>query len=289
MRWSFATIVLVPRGLPFPPPSAAWRRRVFDWARAAGFAGVELADEWLDFTRLGDHALRELKAEITDSGLQVAGLNLPRCLFTRGRWASRELDRLQKTLHAAGVLGAEIVNISLSQPRPLGITPSKPSITGSRIPLAEFEHAAALLRPLAKQAVAMGAKLAIELHDDGLLDAPDLCLRFLDLVDLGGVGLNPDVGNICRGPGPLPDWRRAFELTAPRAVNWHVKNYRNGFPVCLPDGDIDFRTAWDIMRDAGYDGWVSIEGRFGDVYAIQRAELAYLKSLAASGVSQFSR
>jgi len=286
MRWSFATIVLVPRGQPFDPPDAAWRRRVFDWARANGFAGIELADEWLDFPRLSDHALREIKAEITGSGLQVAGLNLPRCLLTRGKRGTHEFDRVDRALHAAGMLGAEIVNISLAQPPPPGATAGRPPLAGSMAPRAELERAAELVRLLGRRAGATGAKLAIELHDDGLLDTPETCLQFLALVDLPGVGLNPDVGNICRGPGPLPDWQRAFELMAPRSINWHAKNYRHCLPVPLPDGDIDFQTAWNIMRDADYAGWVSIESRFGDVFELQRTGLAYLQSLAGSGVTQ---
>ena len=289
MRWSFATIVLVPRGRLFVPPSPNDRRRIFAWAKAAGFEGIELADDWLDFHSLNDRVLRELRSEFDEAGLQVSGLNIPRCLFTREPHATPEFARVERAVSAAPILAADVVNLSLSTPVSTNPFRHHRPIAGSSVQVAEQDRAAELVSRLADCAKSAGTSLAIELHDDGLLDTSDLCLRLLKRVNRPNVGLNPDVANLCRGPGPLPDWRHAFELLAPRANNWHVKNYRCFQPVPLAEGDIDFAVAWNIMCEAGYSSWVSIESRFGDVLAEQRTSLDYLRALAAPNIAPLPR
>ncbi len=115
-----------------------------------------------------------------------------------------------------------------------------------------------------------------------MLGTPEACLEFLDRVGDPALGVNPDLGNICRGPGPLPDWESALRMLAPRATCWHVKNYRGGEPASVWSGDIDYRRAVAMMRAAGFRGWVGIGSYFGDVLDLQRRSLRFLKGLAAS-------
>jgi sugar phosphate isomerase/epimerase len=284
MRWSFATIVLVPRGKPFVRPSPTERFRVFASAREMGFSGVELTDEWLDFQALDDKALRSVQGEVADAGLRVSGLNLPRCMISRDRPARADLERLVRAVSVAGSLAADVVNFSLSLPLSSGGGPAPQPMTGAEATRDEREQAEDLVGVLARRAKSAGTSLAVELHDDGLLDTPELCLQLLERIGQSNVGVNPDVANICRGPGPLPDWRSAFRLLAPHARNWHLKNYRSSRPVSLQEGDIDFTEAWKIMESGGYDGWVSVESRFGDVLAEQRAAVPFLRALSGAKV-----
>ena len=63
---------------------------------------------------------------------------------------------------------------------------------------------------------------------------------------------------------------QAIAALASRSRYWHCKNlYRVHVPeidrsyfvrVPLPDGDIDYRFAISAMVDAGYDGYLAIEG-----------------------------
>ena len=78
MRWSFATIVLVPRGEWGPVSDAAARSRVFRAAAAAGFEGVELNPRWYDFLPLADAEMRQLSREVAEAGLCASGLNVSR-------------------------------------------------------------------------------------------------------------------------------------------------------------------------------------------------------------------
>lgn len=284
MRWSFATIVLVPRGRPVIPPSPVERRDTFTVAQGLGFAGIELTDEWLDFQALDAGSLQAIRGEIADAGLRVSGLNLPRCLLSRTRPARLDWDRMERALSVAGSLGAEVVNFSLSLPAsgPRGAAPQP--MAGADATQEERERVVDLVGRLAERAQTAGTVLAVELHDDGFLDTPELCLQLLGHVGHPNLGVNPDVGNLCRGPGPLPDWRAALRLLAPHARNWHLKNYRGGHPVSLQEGDIDFVAGWRIMESSGYDGWVSVESRFGDVLAEQRSALQFLRALSETGI-----
>ena len=64
------------------------------------------------------------------------------------------------------------------------------------------------------------------------------------------------------------------------SVWWHIKNYRDGRPVPVWDGDIDYHWALAIMHGVGYEGWVSIESYWGDLES-QEQDLEYLKRLDA--------
>jgi sugar phosphate isomerase/epimerase len=186
------------------------------------------------------------------------------------------LRRLQKSVAAALTLGAEVINISLAMPKPPG--PECHPLLGSDVPEAEHQRSAELVARVAEQAQQAGILLSVELHDDGLLDSPERCLQFLKSVGAPNVGINPDLGNLCRGSALFSDWKTALVLLAPRTVWWHVKNYRDGKPAPLWDGDIDYYWALLIMRGVGYEGWVSIESYRGGLES-QEQDLHYLKRL----------
>jgi sugar phosphate isomerase/epimerase len=216
--------------------------------------------------------------EVAAAGMRVSGLNLNRGILTRTHLADQHRAEAERAIRIASLLGAEVVNLSLSMPTLP--TADHPALKGCDVPDEEHARAAEIVRELGSLAAQANVKIALDLHDDGLLDTPDLCLRLLDRVALGNVGINPDLGNICRGPGPLPDWRRALQLLAAHAHNWHVKNYRNQQPVPLWEGEIDYREVMGVMQAVGYRGWVSIESYVGDVFESQRLGLRHLQLLA---------
>ncbi len=213
MRWSFATIVLVPRGEWGRRPGLGERRRIFDWIARTGFSGVELSARWLDSNTMTSQELRELRREVAAAGLQVSGLNVSRCILTRTSEAASHQLRLEGSLEVARALGAEIVNLSLSMPTLPG--PDRPPLLGRDVPEVEFQRSAELMADVLQRACQAGVKISLELHDDGLLDSAELCLGFLNRIQTPIVGVNPDLGNICRGPGPMPDWEDALRLLAP--------------------------------------------------------------------------
>ena len=286
MRWALASVVLVPRGTWGRPPTSGERRRVFQWARRAGFSGIELSPRWCDFHDMTRRQLRELRAEATDEGIGLSGLNLSRCILTRTTHAADHLDRLQRSVAVAEILGTDVINVSLSMPTSPGS--GRAPLSGQDIPDSEHQRSAELVANVAHHAQKAGIRLSVELHDDGLLDSPELCLQFLKGVGVPNVGVNPDLANLCRGSTPWSDWKAALVLLAPKTMCWHIKNYRDGRPVPVWDGDIDYQWALTIMHGVGYQGWVSIESYWGDLES-QEQELQYLKRLDAISASVAER
>jgi sugar phosphate isomerase/epimerase len=190
--------------------------------------------------------------------------------------------RLTHSVEVAETLEAEIINLSLSMPTLP--SPDRPPLLGRDVPQTEYQRSAELVTDLARRASQVGVKISLELHDDGLLDSAELCLQFMNLIGAPNVGVNPDLGNICRA-GPMPDWEGTLKLLAPRTNCWHVKNYRDGKGAPLWDGDIDYDRAFAIMKESAYKGWVSIEGYYGGGMDLQRRCLAYLKPLVARSTS----
>jgi sugar phosphate isomerase/epimerase len=276
MRWALASGVLVPRGAWGSLPPNTERRRIFGLASGMGFSAIELSPRWCDFHKMTRQELQELRCEAADSGLHISGLNLSRCILTRTDKASEHVERLRTSVMVAETLGAEVINVSLSMPTPPG--PGRPPLLGEDVPEAEHQRSAELVAEVAEHARRSGIALSMELHDDGLLDTPELCLQFLERVGAPNVGVNPDVGNLCRGTTPFSDWKRDLMLLAPRTVWWHIKNYRDSRPVPVWDGDIDYYWALVVMRGVGYEAWASIESYWGDLNS-QEQDLQYLKRL----------
>jgi sugar phosphate isomerase/epimerase len=279
MRWSLATVALVRRGAT-AHSDRQQRHRIFEWAAATGFQAVEISPQWLDIEHLSDAELRAVRDEAAATGLIISGLNINRVLRRDGALVGNK-PQLERAIDVAAILSAPLITLSFSLPLD-GI--SRPLLRGCDLPSAERDKNAHLIKALAERARPNGIQLSLELHDDGLLDTPELCLDMLQRVAAENVGLNPDLGNLVRSY-PDSDWRNALKSLAPRANNWHVKNYRGSQPSPIWDGQIDYVDAFQIMRTAGYTGWVSIESYFGDVLDLQAKSLAWLKRLASDNSS----
>ncbi|MCI0419619.1 MAG: sugar phosphate isomerase/epimerase [Acidobacteria bacterium] len=230
-------------------PSLAERGRLLEWAAATGFEGIELSPRWFDFRNLSFPELKAFSEEVTDAGLCISGININRCIFTRTPKASLHFAEVEPAIEVVEILRVEIVNISLSMPTLPGS--ERAPMRGCEAPDSEHERAAELVAHLGNRAAKGGVTIAIDIHDDGLLDTPELCVRLLERVGLSNVGINPDIRNLCREPGQLPNWRAVLVRLAPHAKNWHVKNYRNAQPAPLWDGDIDYTIAFDMNVPRG--------------------------------------
>lgn len=280
MQWSLATVVLVPRGVT-AHASAGERRRILDWAARTGFSGIEVSPQWLDI-RAPSAELVEFRSQAAQAGLRISGINVNRCLFTRGPRASQSLTLIQRAIDAAAILATDLVTLSLSLPLEPG---QRPALRGSDVPDDERARAASVLSELAALAARQGIQLSLELHDDGILDTPEYCLDMVRRIGASNVGVNPDLGNLIRSSEAPAAWEAALLQLAPRANNWHVKNYRGAQPVPLWEGDIDYGRAIRIMQAVEYRGSVSIESYFGDVLDLQERSLNYLRRLGSTSNS----
>ncbi len=119
-------------------------------------------------------------------------------------------------------------------------------------PAAMRERAAESFRALLEYAGGSGLRILIENHG-GLSSDPDWLVSLVELVGDPRLGTLPDFGNFPEGA----DRYRAIEKMMPFAGAVSAKCYDFG-----PDGNeatIDFARMLDIVRAAGYTGYVGIE------------------------------
>ena len=271
------------------PSAAAARLR---WWRAKGAEGVVFYDALPDFYRTPTERFGELRRVVEDAGLAVAGFNALRKSLFMPELAEQDDARLRRCLEACEVLGAPLLDVSVNVPIPHGLDPlamaARPLYRGVYASQEAYVGAAERLTPIARALARLGAELSIELHDDGLQDTADGCLRLVDLIGEPNVGVNPDIGNWYRVPYQHPEsWRQQVVKLAPKTNYWEVKNYKRivvpadgraySWSVDLDEGDLDFREAATILSRAGFRGWVCHEGGQGDYVRSNLKYLAYMR------------
>jgi sugar phosphate isomerase/epimerase len=274
-------------------PPRQHRSRYLALVREMGFSAVEVG---VDEQASASEA-RDLKAELADAGLSVGCVRAGNALaHPRTGGAARE--RMAAAIRYAEWTGAEIVNSAIVSP---ATHPDGPGDErrGERVSQGasrtatehDFVAEADQLRHYGRIAADLGLKISIEVHQGSIADNSWATLHLLDLVGLDNVGANPDLGNIYwHYEYPEETSEAAIVALAPRAVYWHCKNlrrvhipdlHRSFFQrVALPDGDVDYRFAISAMLDAGYSGFLAIEGvQFGDQLTQDRRSLEYVKEL----------
>jgi sugar phosphate isomerase/epimerase len=271
-------------------PPRAERRRYLPLVKSMGFAAVEVGvDEAAD-----ERSVRDLAAELHDYGLEVGAVRAggALCVPLSGERARRRLD---SAIRYAAWTEASIVNTALVSPPtqpdgPGAMRQGEQVSQGASRTASEqdFLTTAEHLREAGRRAADVNVKIAIEVHQGSIADNSTATLHLLDLVGLAAVGANPDLGNIYwHYEYPDETSEAAIVALAPRAVYWHCKNLRRmHIPdlrrsffqrVPLPDGDIDYRFAIAAMLDAGYDGYLAIEGaREGDQLSQDRRGAEYV-------------
>jgi len=262
------------------------------WWKRQGVEGIVFYDALPDFYRQPMSHWRDLRAAVVDAGLVVAGFNALRKSLHMPELAEQDQRRTDHCLAVCEILRPAIFDISCNVPVPHGLDPiaqaARPLFRGAYASDEAFHSAAERLKPVAQRLAKIGAELSIELHDDGLQDTADGCLRLADLVDEPNVGVNPDVGNWYRVPYFHPDtWRDQVRKLAPRTNYWEVKNYKRivvpadnraySWNVNLDEGDLDFRDMAVTLWRAGFRGWVCHEGGQGDIVHSQLAYLRYMR------------
>ena len=262
------------------------------WWKKQGVEGIVFYDALPDFYRTPPERFRPIKALLDDLGLPVAGFNALRKSLLMPELAAVDAARTERCLDVCEVLKPAIFDLSVNVPIPIGLDPiafaDRPIFRGIHAGAEAYARSAALLKPVAQRCARMGAELSLELHDDGLQDTADGCLKLLGLIGEPNVGVNPDVGNWYRVPYLHPDsWRDQVARLAPKTNYWEVKNYKRiivpsdqrsySWNVDLDEGDIDFRDAAIVLWRAGFRGWVCNEGGNGDRVRSNLKYLTYMR------------
>lgn len=293
IAYAFRRCASYPYNGPGLPTDASDRRQFLAKVKEIGFDGIELPA-----MNLADAAVDTLRAELEDAGVP--------CVAIRGgggaahpRVAAANKKRMEDAVHFAAKIGASVVNSTVTTP------PREPGKKGtyrgesvsqgsSRYASeADYERTASAVTDVANIAAGLGVEISIEVHQNSIVDNSWSALHLLGLIDAPNVGINPDLGNIYWTYDiPEESCEDAIVALAPHVNYWHCKSlYRVHIPdletaiyvqAPLPDGEIDYRFAIAAMLDAGYDGYLAIEGvRYGDGFHQDGRSVAYVKSVLA--------
>jgi sugar phosphate isomerase/epimerase len=262
------------------------------WWKKHGVDGLVFYDAYPDFYRRSPEHFVALKAMLDEVGLPVGAFNALRKSLFIPELTERDEQRLYQCLDVASALGAEIFDVSVNVPYPkqrdAHTLATRPIFRGEIAPGEYYEESARKLKPFAKACARAGMQLSIELHDDGLQDTADDCLKLMRLIDEPNVGLNPDLGNWARVPYErLDSWHDQIQKMAARTNYWEVKNYQSiyvagdrryySWGTLLDDGMIDFRECATLLWCAGFRGWVCNEGGVGDYVRSQLHFIEYFR------------
>lgn len=274
-------------------PPKEIRRAYLRKVREIGFEGIEFG---IRSAGQSEAEWKELRAELEGEGLKCAvirgggGVTNPRSATTyRRTW--------ETAIRAAAALGADLVNSAIGggmrDPAGPGAIVGERTAQGSSRQASESDYllTADRFREIADLAAEHGVEIAIELHQNSIADSTWGCVHLLDLIDRKNVGVNPDLGNLYWNYAiPEESNEACIAALARRAKYWHCKQLHRVYipelqksyflKVPLPDGEIDYRFAMSAMVDAGYKGYMAIEGcREGDQLYRDGKSVQYVKEI----------
>ena len=213
--------------------------RFVDYCADHGCDGAELTSYYFP-QPISDRFLREVRRRAHLRGVTVSGTAVGNN-FCHPPGARRDSEQLQvrEWIGHASVLGAPHIRVFAGDDQGLGLPEKK------RLCIEALRQAAA-------EAGNRGILLGVENHGGIVSEASDL-LEIVQAVDSPWVGINLDTGNF-HTRDPYADLARC----APWAVNVQLKTHihpKGGTGTQPADLDRIFR----ILRDSGYQGWVTLE------------------------------
>jgi sugar phosphate isomerase/epimerase len=261
-----------------------------------GMDGLEVGFQVLDSFGDDDDAIKGFAKRLSDAGIPAVAIRSGGSLTAAMNYADNKV-KLARMIDVAGMIGVEIVNGALSAPprRPDAQenSPGWPkSQDASRDAMIyDYEKLSDELREAADLGAPRGVTVSVEVHQNSLVDNSWSGKLVHKLVDRENFGLNPDLGNIVWTYDEMEETtEHAIRELAPISVYWHCKNlHRINHPenkrtvflrVPLPDGEVDYRYAITAMVEAGYKGYLAIEGAWaGDQFYQDKKSVDYCESV----------
>ena len=279
-------------------PEGEGRSHFLKHINRIGFDGIELGIESVGGMEATTQRATELRKELEDYGTPCVAVRGGGGFHDPGTAAANRKN-IEKAIDVASWLGAGIVNTWSGTPPPHPEQPGTfvgdPVSQGSSRLATEddFERTARVLHEVGEVAGDKGLRITLEVHQNSITDNSWSTLHMLDLADSPYLFANPDLGNIFWAyEVPEETSEEAILALAPRAKYWHCKNLvRVHIPenrhtiflrAPLPDGQIDYRFAIHAMHEAGYDGYLAVEGgRTGDALHADHLSFEYAKRVIA--------
>ncbi|WEK62939.1 MAG: sugar phosphate isomerase/epimerase [Candidatus Microbacterium colombiense] len=258
----------------------------------AEFTHVDLTDSWLRYGDLDAHGREAFRAALDATGLRAASVSAIRRSVIDRESGEENLAYSHRTLDFAAELGIGIVSVGLHQ----ALTSRQReqlwfwTVEGHRdLPddAEAWNLAVRRFRELGAHAADLGILLSLEMYEHTYLGTADSAVRLVEDIGMAEVGLNPDVGNLIRLHEPIEDWREVLAKTLPFTNFWHVKNYTRDehpasgavttMPAYLESGLIDYRSAFRLAIENGFQGVICTEHYGGDGLSMSAANRDYLR------------
>ncbi len=225
-----------------------------------GLDGVELTEYY--FPSVDRDYIFKLKRLALSYGLDISAVSVGNTFTLPDSDArEREIKHVKKWIDIAVWIGAPCLRVFAGKV-PKGHTEEE-----------AFKWVVSALKECSKYASERGIVLALENHG-GITSTADQVLRILKAVDSEWLRINLDTGNY------RINTYEDIEKSAPYAVHVHAK-----FLDVAEDGSdrrLDYNKILEILRRAGYRGYLSIEyeGKEGARSAVPRA-VSFLRKLLA--------
>jgi len=214
--------------------------KFIDYCAEQGCAGAELTSYYFppDVT---DDYLRQVRAHAAKRGVAISGTAVGNTFtLPKGEARDKEIASVKQWIERAAVLGAPHIRVFAgSAPKGMSIDEAQRLCEEALVECCEA-------------AGKHGIFLGIENHG-GIVAEPERLLAIVDAVKSPWLGINLDTGNF-----HTADPYASLTLCAPRAVNVQVKT------EITPAGTkerqpADLPRVMQILRDAKYAGWVTLE------------------------------
>ena len=265
-----------------------------------GFDALEVGLEVL--AKLGtEQKVRDFASRLGDFGLAVGCVRAGGTLHD-AKNGLRNRSRLDEAIKYSGWTGAEVVNGAMSAParhpgHPAGSAPGSQSgwpvsqDASLDATLSVYDVLAEVFQAACARAADIDTNVVVEVHQNSPVDNSWSALLLTERVDRPNFGINPDVGNILwMYDVPEESFDDAIDNIAPVAKYWHCKNLHRVYHpensrsvfirVPLPDGEIDYRYGMSAMHNAGYSGYMAIEGSWaGDQWHNDARSLDYARAI----------
>jgi inosose dehydratase len=227
---------------------------------AVGYEGVELFDG-----NLGEHAddLSVLEGALAEHGLSLIGVYSGANLIF-GDILAEELWRVRKACEWGSALGAEHLVIGGGAQR------TEPPAD------ADYERLASSLDEVARIAEGHGLVASYHPHMSTMVESPEQIER---VFSRSSVRFCPDTGHLQLGGGDPVELVRTYR---DRIDYVHIKDLdADGGFVPLGEGILDVAGVVSVLRETGFDGWLTVEsdGWPGDAGEGARTSMARLREL----------
>lgn len=269
-------------------PAELWGEHLRE-VRDAGFALVDITDSWVRPGDLATPRLDELSAAADEAGVRFASISAIRRSVIDVNHGAEYKRYSHRTIDAAAQLQIGVVSVGLHQ----ALTEMQRralwfwTVEGHRDRPEDWDAAVQSFRELGRHAEEVGVVLSLEMYEDTFLGTADSAVRLVEAIGLESDGLNPDIGNLVRLHRPIEAWLEIATKTAPYANFWHMKNYARdegpsqsryfAVPSPMASGVIDYRSAFRVALEAGFQGVTCAENYGGDGLSVCAMNQEYLR------------